>query len=63
MNSDRAFHTLVCSYIQHIGGLSYTVNSVMFTGINVCVLQTKPCSRGLIPVFVVSLGLVSCLGT
>ena len=39
----------------------YTVNSLMFTGINVCIFETKPCSWGLI--FAVSLGLVSCLGT
>ena len=36
-----------------------TVNSLMFAGINVCVFETKPCSRGLI--FVVSK--VSLVGT
>ncbi len=33
----------------------------MFAVINVCVFETKPCSRGFI--FAVSLGLVSFLGT
>ncbi len=33
----------------------------MFTGINVCVFETKPCSQGLI--FAVSSGLVNYLGT
>ncbi len=33
----------------------------MFAGINVCVFETKPCSRGLI--FAISSGLVSYLGT
>ena len=33
----------------------------MFTEINVCIFETKPCSRGLI--FVVSSGLVNYLGT
>ena len=32
-----------------------TVNSLMFTGINVCVFETKPCLRGLL--FAVSSGL------
>ncbi len=39
----------------------YTVNSLMFAGINVCVFETKPCLRGLI--FAVSLGLDSYLDT
>ena len=34
-------------------GLCNTINSLMFTGINVCVFETKPCSQGLI--FAVSL--------
>ncbi len=38
-----------------------TVNSLMFTGVNVYVFETKPCSRGLI--FAVSSGLVSYLST
>ena len=37
----------------------YTVNSFMFMGINICVFETKPCSRGLI--FAVSPGLVHYL--
>ena len=36
-----------------------TVNSLMFAGINVCLFETKTCSRGLI--FPVSLGLVGYL--
>ncbi len=39
---------------------TYTVNSLMFAGINVCMFETKPCLWGLI--FVVSSGLVSYLG-
>ena len=37
------------------------VNSSMFAGINVCIFEAKPCSRGLI--FVVSSDRVSHLGT
>ncbi len=38
-----------------------TVNSLMFTGINVCAFETKQCLRGLI--FTVCSGLVNNLGT
>ncbi len=41
--------------------LAHTVNSLMFTGINVCVFETRPCSRVLM--FAVSSGLDSYLGT
>ena len=41
-----------------------TVHSLMFSGINVCVFETKPCSRGLMfAVSMVSSGLLSHLGT
>ncbi len=43
------------------GRLLNSVNSLMPTGINVCVFEAMPCSRGLI--FVVSSGLVNNLGT
>ena len=38
----------------------YTVNSLMFKGINVCALQKNPCLRGLI--FAVSSDHVNYLG-
>ncbi len=38
-----------------------TVNSLMFAGVNVCVFETKPCSRRLI--FAVSSSLVGYLDT
>ncbi len=37
----------------------YTVYSLMYAGINVCVFETKPCSQGLI--FAVSSGLANYL--
>ncbi len=40
---------------------TYTVNSLMFVGINVCIFETKPCSQGLI--FAVIPGLVNYLAT
>ncbi len=39
----------------------HTVKSLMFAGIKLCVLETRPCSQGLM--FEVSSGLVSYLGT
>ena len=51
--------TLVNTWYQ-----AHAVNSlmfIMFMGINVCVFETKPCSRGL--VFVGVSGLVNYLGS
>ncbi len=45
-------YTIIVTYIVY---LYNTVNSLMFTGINVYAFETKPCLQGLI--FAVSSGL------
>ena len=55
------FTSMAAIICRLVGGRLYnTVNSLMFAGINVCVFETKPCSRGII--FAVSSGLVNYLG-
>ncbi len=44
---------------QSVLGWPYTVNSLMFVGINVRIFETRPCARGL--TFAVSTGLVNYL--
>ncbi len=51
---------VVSKQVVCVDRFSYTVNSLMFTGI-VCMFETKPCLRELI--LAVSSGLVNYLGT
>ncbi len=54
----RYSNYVICISTGGIGSTS-AVNSLTFAGINICVFETKPCSRGLI--FAVRSGLVSYL--
>ncbi len=52
---------ILCMFYSKSLKLFTTINSLIFMGINVCVFETKPCSRGVI--FVVSSGLDNYLAT